>query len=486
MNYDVAIIGCGVTGAAVAYELSKYNLKTVVLEAENDVACGTTKANSGIMHAGYDPKPGTLMARLNRIGNKEAHEICKKLDVKVSWCGSFVCAFDENDDKTVRALYERGLENQIPDLEILNSNAVHSLEKNLSEKVTSALYAKTAGVVSPWELALAFAEVAVLNQVELKRNYRVNKITKIDKAECNPQYKSAYCITSEKGESVNASFVINAAGVYADDIHSLISKPRYEIKPCRGQYYLLDHEARDLVSHVIFQCPSNGTKGILVSPTCHGNIIVGPDAVATEKDDLAVTREGLQQVAELAKKSVPSINLGLSIRNFSGVRANSTVDDFIIEEVPEAKGFIDFAGIKSPGLSAACAMGAEALSLLEKAGLHIESKKTFIDERHHIRFAELTPSEKAELTKSNPSYGRVICRCETITEGEIIAAFNSPIKPVSVDGIKRRTNAGMGRCQGGFCSPRVIDLLIKSGIPPQEITQDKTGSKILLGSMEEL
>lgn len=483
MNYDVAIIGCGVTGAAIAYELSKYNLRVVVLEAENDVASGTTKANSGIIHAGYDPKPGTLMARLNRIGNHEAHEICRKLDVKVSWCGSFVCAFDENDDQTVRKLYERGLENQIPELEILNASAVHSLEKNLSDKVTSALYAKTAGVVSPWELALAFAETAVLNQVELKRNFFVSKISKIEKEKCNPDYEQAYSITSKNGETVNASFVINAAGVYADDIHSLVAKPRYEIKPSRGQYYLLDHEAKDLVSHVIFQCPSNGTKGILVSPTCHGNIIVGPDAVASEKDDLSVTSEGLSQVAALAKKSVPSINLGLSIRNFSGVRANSTVDDFIIEEVPEAKGFIDFAGIKSPGLSAACAMGSEALSLLEKAGLHIESKKTFIDERRHIRFAELTPQEKEKLTKENPSYGRVICRCETITEGEILAALNSPIKPVSVDGIKRRTNAGMGRCQGGFCSPRVIDLLIKSGIPPEKITQDKNGSYIIMEAL---
>ncbi|MCR5613057.1 NAD(P)/FAD-dependent oxidoreductase [Treponema sp.] len=481
MNYDVAIIGCGVTGAAIAYELSKYNLKVVVLEAENDVATGTTKANSGIVHAGYDPKPGSLMARLNVKGNSEAHKICRALDVPVKWTGSFVCAFGPEDDKTVKELYERGLKNGVPELEILSGVQARQVEPNLSDKVSSALLAKTAGVISPWELALAFAETAVLNGVELKRNFRVSGIRKIDQDGVNKNYKSAFEIKSEDGTCVNSSFVINAAGVWADTIHDMACKPSFQIKPSRGQYYLLDKEAGSIVSHVIFQCPSNGTKGILVSPTCHGNIIVGPDAVATEKDDTSVTREGLEFVAELAKKSVPSINLGLSIRNFAGVRANSTSDDFIVKEDDECKGFIDFAGIKSPGLSAACAMGEEALSILERAGLIIEQKKTFTDTRKKIRFAELSEKEKIELTSRDSSYGRVICRCETITEGEILAALNSPIKPVSVDGIKRRCNAGMGRCQGGFCSPRVMELLVKSGIDLNELVLDKAGSYIVTG-----
>lgn len=482
-DFDVAIIGAGVTGTAIAYELSKYNLRTVLLEAENDVATGTTKANSGIIHAGYDPKPDTLMARLNREGNAAAHEICKKLDVKVKWCGSFVCAFGGQDDNTVKNLYDRGIKNQIPELEIISGDKARSLDKNLSDQITSVLYAKTAGVISPWELAIAFAETAVRNGVELKRNFKVTEIKKLEKFSLNKNYESAYSIKSVNGTEIKTSFVINAAGVYADEIHSMVAKPSFQIKPSRGQYYLLDHEARDLVSHVIFQCPSNGTKGILVSPTCHGNIIAGPDAVETEKDNLSVTREGLIEVARLAKKSVPSINLGTSIRNFAGVRANSTSDDFIIGEVSESKGFIDFAGIKSPGLSAACAMGNECLSILEKSGLIIEPKKSFIDERKHIRFNELSSDEKIKLTKENPSYGRVICRCETITEGEIMDALYSPIPPVSVDGIKRRCNAGMGRCQGGFCSPRVIELLIKSGIEPEQIVQDKNGSFIITEKM---
>ncbi|MBR5933080.1 MAG: NAD(P)/FAD-dependent oxidoreductase [Treponema sp.] len=483
MNYDVAIIGCGVTGAAVAYELSKYNLKTVILEAENDVAAGTTKANSGILHAGYDPKPGSFMAILNVLGNEYARSVCKKLDVPVKWCGSFVCAFGKEDDMTVKELYGRGLRNRVSDMEILKAEQIKKLEPNLSDKVTSALYAKTAGVVSPWELCLAFAETAVKNGTELKRNFKVSSIKKIPCEQCNKEYKSAYSITSDDGQSVNASFVINAAGVYADEIHSLVSKPAYKIKPSRGQYYLLDHEANGIVSRVIFQCPSNGTKGILVAPTCHGNIIAGPDAVSTEKDDLAVTSKGLEYIAELAKKSVPSLDLSLSIRNFAGVRANSTEDDFIIEEVPESKGFIDFAGIKSPGLTASFAMGDAALMLLEKAGLHIEQKKKFIDSRKKIRFAELSSEEKVELIKDNYTYGRIVCRCESITEGEILAALNSTIAPVSVDGVKRRCNAGMGRCQGGFCSPRVIKLLIDSGIEPENIMQDKNGSYIITGEM---
>lgn len=483
MSYDVAIIGCGVTGAAIAFELSKYNLKTVILEAENDVASGTTKANSGIIHAGYDPRPGSLMAILNALGSEYAPELCRKLDVPVKWTGSFVCAFDKKDDVTVKELYGRGLKNRISQMEILNPSQIKKLEPNLSDKITSALYAKTAGVVSPWELCLAFAETAVLNGTELKRNFKVNSIKKIPCEQCNKEYKNAYEITSGKGEKVNASFVINAAGVYADEIHSLVAKPSYKIKPSRGQYFLLDHEASGIVNRVIFQCPSNGTKGVLVAPTCHDNIIVGPDAEATEKDDIAVTSQGLNYIAELAKKSVPSIDLSLSIRNFAGVRANSTEDDFIIREVPESKGFIDFAGIKSPGLSASFAMGEAALLLLEKAGLHIEQKKRFIDTRKKIRFKELSEQEKKQLIKDNYTYGRVVCRCETITEGEILAALNSIIKPVSVDGIKRRCNAGMGRCQGGFCSPRVIKLLMDFGLEYDEIMQDKNGSYIIAGEL---
>jgi glycerol-3-phosphate dehydrogenase len=474
MNYDVAVIGCGVTGAAVAYTLARYNVSVVILEAENDVADATTKANSGLFHAGYDPEPGSDMARLNVEGTAAAKEICRKLDVPVKWCGSFVIGFTQNDMQTIRSLYDRGIKNKVPGMEILTARQTLNMEPALSTAVRGALYAPTAGVVSPWEYALAMAETAVRNGAELKRRFRV---TAIKKAE-----QSRYVIQAQNGSQVQASYIVNAAGVYADKIHNMVSPAAFKILPKRGEYYLMDKTESDCVRRVIFQCPSKEGKGVLVSPTAHGNLLVGPNSENSEPDDTSCTAKGLQFVAETAKKSVPTLKFGSSIRNFAGVRANSDKDDFIIGEAEDAKGFIDLAGIKSPGLSSAAAVGVRCAELLEKAGLKLTERKTFIDTRTRIRFASLTPREKQELVTQNPKYGRIICRCETITEGEILDALASPIPPVSVDGVKRRCNTGMGRCQGGFCGPRVMEILMREAhINYKELLQDKDGSVILSG-----
>ena len=474
MQYDVAVIGCGVIGAAVAYSLSKYKASVIVLEAENDVANVTTKANSGIMHAGYDPEPGTLMARLNVEGVEMAKDLCKKLDVPVKWTGSLVVGFNDKEMETVRALYERGEKNKVPQQELLNAEQVHAKDPALSSEVKGALYNPTAGVIYPWEYALAFIETAVRNDTDLRRNFRVTAIEK--------EEKQGYIIKSASGERVRAKYVVNAAGLYSDFIHNLVSKPSFTIVPTKGEYYLLDKNVGDLVNHVIFQCPSEVGKGILVSPTAGGNIIVGPNAVVSPKDDVSVTQEGLDYVALFAKKSVPSLDLRTSIRNFAGVRANHKGSDFIIEEAENAKGFIDLAGIKSPGLTSAPAIALECLKLLEKAGLALDEKKVYVDTRRRIRFNELSVAEKQELVKRNPLYGRVICRCETITEGEIIDALRSPVPPVSVDGVKRRCGTGMGRCQGGFCGPRVMEILMNEAhISYRDLLQDKAGSTMLTG-----
>lgn len=466
--YDVIIIGGGVIGCAAAYQLTKYNLKVALFEKENDVATGTTKANSAIIHAGYDPVPGSLTARLNVRGNELAHDICKKLDVPFRETGSVVCAFGDEDDATVRKLYERGTTNGVPGLKILGKEEIKALEPNLSDEVTSALYAPTAGIVSPWEYALAFAETAVLNGLELHLS------------ECVTDIKDGNTVVTEKGE-YTAKYIVAAAGVNCADIESKVSAPDYKLKPSKGEYYLLDKSAFGIVNTVVFQCPNKNGKGVLIAPTVHGNVIVGPNAEeCDDRTDVSTTAEGLAFVRSAAAKSVPSLNLSANIRNFAGMRANTDNEDFIIRFVK--KGFLSLAGIKSPGLASAPAIAEYVCELLEKDGLELNIKENYTDTRKRIRFKELSPEEKNRVIKEDPAYGRVVCRCETVTEGEIIDTFSSPIPPVSIDGVKRRVGAGMGRCQGGFCAPRVLDLIHRyTGIPREQIVKDKAGSTVLSG-----
>ena len=466
--YDVLIIGCGVTGAAAAFQLSKYKLNVGVLERENDVALGTTKANSAILHAGYDPEPGTLMARLNVRGVELARELCQKLDVPYNPCGSLVLAFSEKERPTLEELYRRGVENGVPGLELLSSDEARALEPNLSESVAAALHAPSAAICSPWEYCLALAETAVNNGVKLHLNTAVTGLE---------QSGEGWTVHTGSGD-FEARFILNAAGVDAEAVHAMAAPPSFAAKPSRGQYYLLDKSEGARVGRVIFQCPSAAGKGVLVAPTVHGNLIAGPDALPSDPHDTSTTGDGLRFVQETAGQSVPSINFRESIRNFAGVRANTDRGDFIIEEA--APHFIDLAGICSPGLSAAPAIGEYAVELLAKDGLALEEKENFVCARRRVRFKELSPEARAALVEREPAYGRVICRCETVTEGEILDALRSPIPPRSVDGVKRRVNAGMGRCQGGFCGPRVVDILARElNLSPGDIVQDQAGSWLL-------
>lgn len=475
--YDVTIIGCGIVGAAAAYELSRYKLKVLILEAESDVSMGATKANSAIVHAGYDPEPGTLMAKLNVAGCEMAEEICRKLSVPYKNVGSLVVAFSDEELEEVERLYERGNINGVRDLEILSRDELLAREPNLSKEARGALWAPAAGIVSPWELCIAMAEVAVTNGAELILNRQVTGIQTID---------GGYEIETPE-ENFRTRYVFNAAGVHSDEIHDMVAEPRFEIIPCRGEYYILDKSEGNVVSSTIFQCPSKLGKGVLVSPTVHGNLIVGPDAADIPKaildtgEDVAATAPGLAYVGTNAKRSIPELDLRQSIRNFSGVRANSTAKNFVIEEA--APGFIDLAAIKSPGLTSAPAIGIYGVELLEKSiGKKFEPKEHFIDTRERTVFKELSTEEKNELIKKEPSYGHVICRCESITEGEIRAACRTPITPCSIDGIKRRCNAGMGRCQSGFCGPRVVEILADElGKSPLDILQDRRDSFVLTG-----
>jgi glycerol-3-phosphate dehydrogenase len=466
--YDVLVIGCGVTGAAAAFELSKYRLKVGILERENDVAMGTTKANSAILHAGYDPKPGSLMARLNVRGVALAKELCAKLDVPYRQTGSLVLAFSQSETAHLEELYRRGTENGVPGLALLSGDEARALEPNLSDEVAAALHAPSAAICSPWELCLALAETAVRNGAHLHLDRLVTGLE---------QTADGWRVHTNQGD-FETRYVVNAAGVDAQAVHELAAPHSFAIHPARGQYYLLDKSEGTRVSRVIFQCPSEKGKGVLVAPTVHGNLIVGPDSVPVVGNDTSVTADGLAYVRQTAMRSVPSIQFNRSIRNFAGVRATGDTGDFIIRE--SAPHFLDLAGICSPGLSAAPAIAEYAAELLAQAGLTLEAKDDFVCARRRVRFKELSQSERAALVAQDPAYGRVICRCETVTEGEILACLKGPIPPRSVDGVKRRVNAGMGRCQGGFCGPRVVELLCRElHLSPGDIVQERSGSWLL-------
>ncbi|WP_394968534.1 NAD(P)/FAD-dependent oxidoreductase [Candidatus Allofournierella merdipullorum] len=471
--YDVVIIGCGVVGASAAYELARYKLRVAVLEAAADIAAGTTKANSAIIHAGYDPEPGTLMARLNVEGNRLTGEICEKLQVPFKRVGSLVVAFSPEQLPTLRALYDRGCKNGVPGLRLLSGGEARAMEPGLSEEVCGALFAPSAGIIDPWSFAIAMAETAVRGGVEVRRDCPV---TGIEAAE------EGFVLHTPQGD-VAARFVLNAAGVDADRVHEMLEPNDWETLSSRGEYYLLDKSEHDRVSRVIFQCPGPEGKGVLVAPTIHGNLICGPNAQGVEdRLDLGNTADGMAEVRAKAARSVPGVEWRQNIRNFAGLRANTTRSDFIIEESKAYPGFIDLAGIKSPGLSSAPAIAKMAAEMLKSDGLVLEPDPDFVDKREHIVFKELSAEEKNELIRRDPRYGRVVCRCETITEGEIVAALHSPIPPRSINGVKRRCNAGMGRCQGGFCGPRVQEIIARElGIDQAEVMLEQAGSTILTG-----
>ena len=471
--YDVVIIGCGVVGASAAYELARYKLRVAVLEAAADIAAGTTKANSAIIHAGYDPEPGTLMARLNVEGNRLTGEICEKLQVPFKRVGSLVVAFSPEQLPTLRTLYDRGCKNGVPGLRLLSGEEARAMEPGLSEEVCGALLAPSAGIIDPWGFAIAMAETAVRGGVEVRRDCPVTGIEDTG---------AGFVLHTPAGD-VTARFVLNAAGVDADRVHEMLEPNDWHTLPSRGEYYLLDKSEHDRVSRVIFQCPGPEGKGVLVAPTIHGNLICGPNAQSVEdRLDLGNTAAGMAEVRAKAARSVPGVEWRQNIRNFAGLRANTTRSDFIIEESKAHPGFIDLAGIKSPGLSSAPAIAKMAAEMLAADGLALEPDPDFVDRRDHIVFKNLSAEEKNELIRKDPRYGRVVCRCETITEGEIVAALHSPIPPRSINGVKRRCNAGMGRCQGGFCGPRVQEIIARElGIDQAEVLLEQAGSTILTG-----
>ncbi len=471
--YDVAIIGAGVTGCASARELSRYDLNICVIEKEEDVCCGTSKANSGIVHSGIDCKPGTLMAEMNLLGNELMEPLSKELDFPFRRNGSLILCFSNEDLPRLQALYEQGQKNHVPDICMLNAKELHEMEPAVSKEAIAAIYAPTGGIVCPFELTIAFSENAFANGVSFLFNTEVTNIKSTSEG---------YLLHTNQGE-IQTKCIVNAAGVYADQFHNMVSQHKISITPRCGEYCLLDKTAGSFVDKTIFQLPGAYGKGILVTPTVHGNLLIGPTAYdKTDKDSTDTTAEGLSDVCSFAKRSVPDLPLRQVITSFSGNRAHEAGHEFIIEEVSDAPCFIDAAGIESPGLTSAPAIGIRIANIVCSL-LSPKENPHFIAERTGILDPKTLSDEAyAALIKEQPAYGNIICRCETITEGEILDAIHRPLGARSLDGIKRRTRAGMGRCQAGFCSPKTMEILARE-LQISELTVTKCGgsSNLLTG-----
>ena len=467
----IIVIGGGVIGCSVARELCRYEAEVTVLERFNDVSSGTTKANSGIVHAGFDATTGTLKAKFNMLGNAMFDKLSKELDFPFKRNGAFVLCFDKEDLPSLRELYDRGIRNGVEDIFLLTPDEVHAIEPAITENIVGALYAKTSGIVSPYEMAIAYAENAAVNGCNFLLNKKVVGLEQKD---------GGWEVKTEDGSVYGADIVINCAGVHADEINNLVCDKKLTIIPRKGEYMLYDKTCGYLTSTTIFQMPSKMGKGILVAPTTHGNIITGPTAKDVDnKEDLYTTVDGLNEVYDKARKSVPSLNKKFVITQFSGIRAHCTEGDFVIGE-SDKKGFYNVAGIESPGLTSAPAIAVYVAEDIASM-LELKKKKSFVSKRKAIpHFAMMSDSEREKLIKENPLYGKVICRCEVVTEGEIVDAINRPIGATTVDGVKRRTRAGMGRCQSGFCLERVMEILARElGVDFETVVKNESGKYIV-------
>lgn len=475
--YDIAIIGAGVSGSSVAREISRYKVKACVLEACEDVNCGTSKANSGIVHAGFDAATGSLMAKLNVEGNSLMWDLVRELDIPATQNGSLVICNHEEDLPKLRELYDRGIANGVKQLKILSHDEVLALEPNITDSVVAALYAPTGGIVDPFILNIAMAENACDNGVEFYFNSRVKAIEKKE---------NSFLLHTDSGD-YEAKYVVNAAGVYADEIHNMVSEEKIKIIARRGDYCLLDNECGGHVKCTIFALPGKFGKGVLVSPTAHGNLLVGPTAIdIKDKEGTNTTSEGLDSVVSKAGMNVKNLPMRKVITSFSGLRAHWEHHEFIIGEVKDAKGFIDCAGIESPGLTASPAIGKMVAQIL-KEKMSLAENPNFNPKRQGIPyFKGMTDEEKAKLIEKDASYGRIVCRCEMVTEGQVLNSIRRTLGATTLDGVKKRTRAGMGRCQAGFCTERTMELLAQElNIPLSEVCKSGKKSKLITGVIKD-
>lgn len=464
--FDVAVIGAGVVGAFVSRELVKNGLNVVILEAESDVAMGASKANSGIVHAGFDAAEGTLKAKFNREGNLMMAQTCKELGVSYKNNGSLVVA---EDVEGLNDLIVRGKQNGTTGLEILNREQLLEIEPNIADNINGALYASTGGIVCPYNLTIAAIGNAMDNGATLITDFKVTGV------------KEGFTLLAENGNSVSAKYVVNCAGIGAEKVANLFGDYSFKIGARRGEYMLLDNSVGNFVSHTIFALPTKAGKGVLVSPTVHGNILVGPTSVEDEKETTAIRREGFDDIKTKANNMCKNIPYGAVITSFAGVRAYSDRHDFVIEE-SAVSGLYNVAGIESPGLTSAPAIGKYVAEAVAKK-LGASEKKDFNPTRRpNDFFKKMSDEEKNELIKQRPEFGKIICRCESVTLGEILEAMRVNPKATTIDGIKLRTRAGMGRCQSGFCQPYTLEIIMEeNGISFEKVTKNGGNSFVITG-----
>ena len=468
--YDVAVIGGGVVGGMILRELSRYAGSFCLLEAKADVAMGASRANSGIAHAGFDAKEGSLKAKFNLAGSLLMEETCRELGVKYQRNGSLVVAFSDEEIGTLHELYERGVKNGVSDMEILDREALVREEPNIGSEAVAALFAKSGGIVCPYELTVASIGNAVDNGAELYYNFCVQKIDRC---------KDYFVIHDETGRTVEARYIVNAAGLACARVAALLGDRSFHMKARRGEYIVLDKEYDGIVRHTLFFCPTKLGKGILVSPTVDRNILLGPTAAEQDGDETLTTAEGLATVLESADKLCRNLPRGAAITSFAGVRAYCDRHDFIIEWSRAAEGLYNVAGIESPGLTSAPAIGRHVAAELVKV-LALSEKTDFVPTRRPAHFfSSLSQEEKCAYIKEHPDYGRIVCRCEGVSLGEIRDAVRTAPRAETVDAVKRRTRSGMGRCQGGFCQPVVVRVISEElGIPYEQVT--KSGGDSLI------
>ena len=468
---DIVIIGAGIIGTMLARELSFYHLNTVVLERNSDVAEGTTMANSAIVHTGYDPEDGTLKARLNVEGARMYPGLLEQLHCHIRNTGAFIAACGKQEEEHLNVLMQRANQRGIP-YRILDRDQALKEEPCLSDGVTKVIDFHTTCVIYPWEVALRCMENAVNNGVELHLNTEVKDIEKTE---------DGYRVICDR-EIFETKMVINCAGVNAGKIHDMIDAHRdYEITPRKGEYYVLDHNVQP-VQHIIFPVPGPQGKGVLAVPTVYGNTLIGPNAALCETDDVSTSMEGLQYVRSAISKTLKNIPLQDNIRTFAGIRATSSRHDFIIEEVAGAKGFIDVAGIESPGLASAPAIVKKIVEELVIPYMHpsLNTQASYTVGAPVI-IHEMNEEMQNQMIRNNPLYGKIVCRCEKISEQEIIDCLKRPVPPTSIDGIRKRVRPGMGRCQGGFCQPHVLRILAENaGISQTDVCLKEPGSNILV------
>ncbi len=473
---DVIIIGAGAVGAFIARSLSKYRISVLVLEKENDVCDATSMANSAIAHSGYDPLPGTNKAKFNVAGNRMMKEVCEDLDVPFEETGTLTVAIYDSQLPLLEELHARAKENGVP-TKILTGEEVKAMEPNINPDVKGALLCPTGGIVNPFLLVAHAFENAIDNGVKLALNEEVIGIERID---------DHFLVKTNKGNH-EAKLLINAAGLHSDDIAAMIEPISWSIKPRKGEYYVLDHYAKGLVNHVLFPLPSEKGKGILVTMTTSGNYLVGPSSEwVSDKDDCDTDSLTLSKVKEEAKSLVPSIPFAQQIRVYAGLRATPSTHDFIIESSKKYDSFINVAGIESPGLVSSPAIGEYVADTLVSKVLKLERKETYSSKiKPYVKPLSLSLEERNALIKEHPHYGKLICNCEKVSLGEIDDVLSRSVPVNSVKALKKRTRAGFGKCQGGFCQPLVIELLAeKKGVSPLDVAYDQEGSEILLSEVK--